>query len=550
MLVSNDHDGNELSPQSSADLLNSLQSRTRALLQEFQSYQAHLKARGKQQQVELRVFKRGIESEVKSLEKIAHVLATSYSNPPCIVDKSDLQDDESPQLHALRSSNLPFYEAVWGIAKSCRHITALGKKMFVVGNDNTFGKEILEDESVSRKAILRGVTKKETLVDIVADNGLQWVKISTLTEKRLLFEMAKEGWETYGDRGEDSDAENGHTPGTDDGSRGGGKLELVRLCEDLKTAAQEVRVQFQHPQLRVVLPNLREGIVPDVDAFLADLRATGAIVECNMDIHKLVEERQLDLETLIPTAPTVPLTSTINVDCTILLALISDISHYPSHQLLSTSVRKSETYHKAIVNQIDSEVSSPMLPNDIYPLLAARDLECTLHAAQRMREIVQCMGTPSEVNRAEILLGEGQYRDRPSSTLREAFGQLSMHAIPTTMRFPVRVVDFDVNALFGPGSTSVALNVESRQSFPTSVAARVRDRLRLTPINASVFFYGWASQIVTLTSNRTVASELHKAIDDILDRDEKQGWQHDTDFLAPLICCETARSLIGKAKFK
>ncbi|KIW33765.1 uncharacterized protein PV07_00589 [Cladophialophora immunda] len=550
MLVTDGHDENEPSPTSSAELLSGLQTRARALLQEFQLYQAHLKAQGKQQQVEIRGFKRGIESEIKILEKIAHGFTTSDGNSQIIVEKPIPQDEERPQLHALRSSNLPFYEAVWNTAKSCRHITAMGKKMYFGGKDSAACGKIREEKLVSRADVSRNVRKRETLVDIIAGNGLQWIKISTLTEKRLMFEIAKEGWEHYGDFGEDSDMEDGHVSEADRDGKRTSKLELVRLAEDLKIAAQEARVQFRHPQIRFVLPKIREGIIPDVDAFLADLRATGAVVDCKMDICKLGEDRQLDLDNLMPTTPTIPLTRTINVDCTILLALISDISHFPSHQLLSTSVHKSETYHKAIVNQIESEVSSPMLPNDIYPRLTARDLECTLHAAQRMREIVHCMGTTSELSRAEILLGEGRYRDQPPSTLREALGGLSMHAVPSEIRLPVKVVDFDVHTLFGPESTSVTPDVDLCKPFPTSVAAHVKDRLQLTPINASVFFYGWASQIVTLTSNRTVASELFKAINDILDCDEKHGHKGDAEFLGPLICCGTARSLIGKTKFK
>ncbi|KIY03767.1 uncharacterized protein Z520_00458 [Fonsecaea multimorphosa CBS 102226] len=553
MLVSDDHDENGPSPPSSTDLLRSLQSRASALLREFQLYQTHLKARGKQQQVETRAFKRGIESEVKILEKIARVFTTSNNNILSTVGRPIQQNEETPQLHALRSSNLPFYEAVWHTAKSCRHITALGKKMYFAGKHSAADGKSRREKMVSRTEVLRDAQKKETLVDIIADNGLQWIKISTLTEKRLLFEMAKEGWEKYGDFDDDSDTEDAHVPEIDNDGMRTSKLELVRLAEDLKIAAQEVRVQFRHPQIRFVLPKIREGIIPDVDAFLADLRATGAVVECNMDICILSEGRQLDLDNMTPTAPTVPLTSTINIDCTILLALISDISHFPRQQLLSASVHKSETYHKAIVNQIESEISSPMLPDNIYLLLAARDLECTPHAAQRMREIVHCMGTPSELSRAEILLGEGQHRDQSPSTLRQAFSKLSMHAVPTEIRFPVKVIDFDVNELFDPNSASVALAIESSRPFPTSVAARVKDRSRLTPINASVFFYGWVSQIVTLTSNRAVATELFKTINDILDCDDgqEQGHQGDAEFPGPLIlCCETARSLIGKTKFK
>ena len=53
-----------------ANLLSNLQSRARSLLDEFRAYQAHLKSYNKQHEVELRIFRRGVESEVKSLERI------------------------------------------------------------------------------------------------------------------------------------------------------------------------------------------------------------------------------------------------------------------------------------------------------------------------------------------------------------------------------------------------------------------------------------------------------------------------------------------------
>jgi hypothetical protein len=70
-------------------------------------------------------------------------------------------------------------------------------------------------------------------------------------------------------------------------------------------------------------------------------------------------------------------------------------------------------------------------------------------------------------------------------------------------------------------------------------------------MNASVFLYGWAHQITTLTSNRTLASGLSKTINDILEMDEREGRGEAAEFTGPLIyTCETARSLIGKVNAK
>jgi len=384
-------------------------------------------------------------------------------------------------------------------------------------------------------------------VDIVAANGLEWTKVSTLTEKRLLFEIAKQGFESYSDFNDPSDTDGSE----DDSDRDAGRLELVRMAEDLKAAAKSVRVQFQHPRVRFVLPKLSEGVLGDVDAFIADLRATGAEVQCGTAWQSpLRPDTSVDFDRLMPALDPVPMTDQINIDCTILLALISDISHLPKQQVTATG-ETSPTYHKAIIRQIETEQSSPLLPTEIYPLLSNRSLECTSHAAQRMREIVQCMGALREQIRADIMLGEGVYQDQSSSDLQGALREHSVHQVPTDILLPIRVVDFDATELLSPAVKPFVDGTRCNQ-FPRSVAARAASLMRLTPINLSVFVYGWRQQMVTLTSNRAVAAGLLRTINDLLDEDEDgavSGTGHDEMFLGPRICiCDVARSLIGKAK--
>ncbi|KIW64344.1 hypothetical protein PV04_09286 [Phialophora macrospora] len=530
---------------SPVELVADLQKRADTLLREFRCYHAHLKLRGKEQEVEVRAFKRGVESEVKALEKLG-IAFTSPDGSPFVGG----QQEESPQLHALRSSNLPFYETVWEVAKSSACITSLGKKMHPTrGTSSAQG--VSKKGNSARQSTDRGdVRKRGVVVDIVARNGLEWIKVSTVTEKRLLFEMAKEGWERYGNLSSHSegDSDEDVVQKVDDRA---GKLELVQLAEDLKIAAQGTRIHFRHPHIRFVLPKIREGVLGDVDAFLADLRATGVVVLCSNEMGKIRESTQLDLDRLMPTSANDPLTPTVNVDCTILLALISDISHLSRHQLWSDPTSKSQTYHRAIMNQIEAEESASILSSEIYPLLAGRDLQCTSHAALRMREIVRIMATSSERRRAEVLLGEGQYKNQPASVLRRAFGEQSMHHIPQDLRIPVKIIDFDVHEVLSYGRDLMAMDARFCGAFPSSIAARAKDSLHLTPINASVFFYGWVRQITTVTSNRTVASALLKAINEILDADERQARDCDVEFVGPLVYnCENARSLIGKAKFK
>ncbi|KIW40183.1 uncharacterized protein PV06_07404 [Exophiala oligosperma] len=527
---------------SSINLLTSLKIRAEALLAEFKAFRAHLESQHKQHDVELRIFRRGVESEVKSLTKITQRMSVSDST----YNASDSEEAEQLQLHALRSSNLSFYEAVWGVAKASNAISALGKRVYVECDplqvDETC--DSLRGKSPSSK-------RKDIPVDIVTENGLEWIKVSTINEKRLLFEMAKEGWENYGDLSNTSDTDDSEQPP----SRKPSKLELVRLAEDLQAASKTVRVQFKHPRVHFVLPNIQEGSCPDIDAFLADIRATGASAQCgtsSKDIHQSREAFNFDRMT--PALAPVPLTPTVNVDCTILLALISDISHLRRQDMSPGCNPTSATFHKAIQRQIESEETHPLLPKEVYPYLLNRSLHCTSHAAQRMREIVQCMGTVTEQLRADIILGERSFQDQSSAELRLALSKQSRHAVSETLRLPIIIIDFEPTDYLSITSREGPKTDQQKDNFPSSIAARAISKLHLTDINTSVFMYGWTHEIVTITSNRAVANALLASINNLLDEGEQRSWEPNDDredFLGPHIyVCESARSLVGKPKGK
>jgi hypothetical protein len=206
------------------------------------------------------------------------------------------------------------------------------------------------------------------------------------------------------------------------------------------------------------------------------------------------------------------------------------------------------TYHKAITRQIEEEEVHPMLPTDIYPLLTGRALFCTSQAAQRMREIVQCMGTESEKRRAAILLGQDTFDNKSHVELRQLLTRESVHPVPDGIALPVEVVLVDLDDVL---STSKPGH-DSRHGFSPSFASQITSMIRLTPVNSSVFFYGWKRQSTTITSNRAVAQQLNKAIDDLLDQMELTGDQGQdivNEFCGPqLHICEVARSLIGKSR--
>ena len=354
--------------QSPSALLLSLQQRAETLVSELQAYQGYLKKRNRSPEVELRILRRGTESEAKSLR--SHTI-----QQPAIAEqhtKSDLATHNSKRLHVLRSSNLPFYEAIWETAKTCSGITALGKRVY--------WQPSLHKRRVSKIAENGGDerTKKENaLIDITSDGGLLWTKVSIVTQKRLLFDIAKEGWEAYNNdtSSEDGSDEDGPTS-SDSGHTG--TLEIVKVAHQLAEAAQSVRISYRRPSVRFVFPKLEEGVLEDVDSVIADIRATGATVECGRSPRESrIGSLEQCFESMLPSSGLPNLTHTLNIDCTILLALISDISHFYRAELPPCPTSQSGHYQKAILQQVEAEEISPLLPMQLYPALGGHDLVST-----------------------------------------------------------------------------------------------------------------------------------------------------------------------------
>ena len=540
--------------------------RARRLSEEVISYQAYLTERAQADKVDLRRFKSNIQTELESLERLGEALSRNAKD----VWRRDQDGGEvDSQLHMLHSSNLPFYEAVWAVSKSCIGVTALAKRIHWhrLSRDRTCLREG-PGFSTNKPGLVPGKRhasapqqKKDILIDIVAENGMEWVKVSTVTEKRLLFDMAKEGWEAYDDHS-DSASDTIKECQFRGRARGSG-LGLVRMAEDMEEAALAVRIHYRHPKIRFILPNIQEGKLNDIDVAISNLRATGAVVECNgaasrAGMLKGAKHMSIDHDTFTRMqSSTLPqLTASLNIDCTILLALISDISHISEADLPPPP---SGLCHSAVAQQITSEANRPLLTTELYPLCGGRDLVCTSHAAQRMREIVATMGSPAEKARADIILSEDSAPPHDLAGRSDALQRLSTHPVPNELKLPITVMTFDAQSVLEGSTPAPHMSVQD--------ARKVCKNLGLSEINQSVFLYGWHARLVTVTSNRAVAVGIESNVGAALDARRHGGApQHQVhkttsahlanlpeeriqETLGPgMWICRTARSLIGKEK--
>lgn len=542
------------STESPAQLTTSLVTRCKTLLSELDALHALLaQTQRNPQVVEARSLRSSVLSELRTLEKLTQRVGgtagqdarENNSGPEsgCEYD----EDTKQRLLHALRSSNLPFYETVWGIARrSCSGLVAFGKRFYWDGDER--GWEDRAKDKAQAKATVnakgqaqgRGAGQKDkrkcVYVDIVTDDGEEWVKVSTVSENRLLFEMARKGWEADSDDTSDGEGDGGRTilQNFNDGASRASEdadddeIELVKLAGDMRKAANVTRVNYRHPRLRMVIPKITEGASADIDHLLKVIRSHGVVVDCGEGgLGSSAEETTdyedalaRDLRRLLPT-PFKRFTPTLNVDCTLLLAIVSDVSYFKK-------IPPSPSLHRAILRQLEVESQRPLLATELWPAMGAHELVCTGEASRRMRDIVDVIGTETERKRAEIVMADPPFNDRDSQALIQDLQELSDYEIPPHWKLPIRIVD----------ATPIIDAAKNKGQLPP-VADQVSEIL--SDINYSVFLFGWATGMTTLSSNRTVVKQIEATV-------EKQR-NGDEDLEGPQIwVCDTARSLVGKER--
>ncbi|OCL03921.1 hypothetical protein AOQ84DRAFT_301853 [Glonium stellatum] len=442
--------------------------------------------------VEYRALRNDIRSELSFLEKL-----------------SEMDGSEEKAYQYLVSSNLLFFEALWAAAKRTSGLLYFRKNFFF--NKASHHNQGANQGSPANIKMNRRASgpKSAALVDIVSCDGLEWTKVSTVSEKRILFDLAKLGWQNDGFSDDDDDGEKNaedrqeKTIDSDDED----EVPLVKNARDLARAAAANRTMGKHPQIIFVLPRIKSGRIREIDNLLNKIRATGATVQCTDDL-----EPAPPLESVLPKLlvdRSRNLSETLNIDCTILLAIISDISH--------SDVPIQDWFPRAVRSQIKAEAEDRLLPTQLYPTMGSHPMVCTTEAAVQMKEIVATIGTDTEKARAQILLGEDGKKSRDG--LLKEWCQLSKYQVPEGWQLPIKVVKKEVEgARLPPVAEAVAAE--------------------LSPINKSVFLYGWATGLTTLSSNRTVAKQIEHII--------AEKGTDEADVGPPIWLCGEARSLVAK----
>ncbi|KAI5369113.1 hypothetical protein AA0117_g3449 [Alternaria alternata] len=416
--------------------------------------------------------------------------------------------DEEKARHYIVSSNLLYYEALWAAAKRTSGIQSFRKYFFWNRHKAPGGKNTTKGVSLAKGS--QGKSKTSALVDIVAEEGAEWIRVSTVSEKRILFDLAKLGWVNDSD----SDDEDMPAPPEDDDDDED-QIDVVRNARELARAARANPVRGRPPKVHFVLTRISAGKTPAIDMIINKIRATGAIVQCGEDIPPALSIDAVLPRLLIDRSRA--LSDTLNIDCTILLALISDISHKPCPIL--------DWYPGEVRAQIEEEAVEHLLPTRLYPAIGAHPMVCTREAADQMNLIVQTLATDTEKLRADILLGQGDCASWSRERLVEEWSNLSDYPPHPHLALPIVIKTPNIDTL-----------IASLPSVAATVAAELESPSGL--LNQSIFLYGWAEGLTTLSANRGRAKQIDNIINEHGLKDGEAG--------PHIWLCGESRSLIAK----
>lgn len=412
---------------------------------------------------------------------------------------------------AVRCSNVPALETSWAIVKRCHRLLTL---TFLFSLHPASGPCPKCSRPTSGKCPPKGQQPPSHLatVDAVVDGGAEWVRVLSLGERRLLIHMAEGGWQWDDDEASDAGSDRGDEIDASD-------ISVAATVRHLVEAARANRHNYEPPRLHVVLTRVSEGTSSDLDRFIQLLRGLGrrgtgpaveVVVDCaNSDfLAAPPPPTAIAIQNLLPDE-LVSLTPTVNLDCTVLMSLVSDV----------TQARPPpEPWHRRdVVRQMAEEAEQgSSLVKRLYPALRGRRLVCTPAAARRFSEIVASIGSPAEVARLGVILasrGEEHVKERSSASLVAELQQLSENTVDLDLRLPVEVIE--------PRHSIDAIQDAIAAGDLPAVAGPVL--ATMTGLNKEIYMLGWIEGITTATTNNALAKAVVRLVEEYRTQDDEAG---------------------------
>jgi hypothetical protein len=97
---------------------------------------------------------------------------------------------------------------------------------------------------------------------VVADNGMHWLNVSLITNKRLSYDIRKQNCQNGNE-----DIDNNEIP-------------IIKKARELLDASHKVRIRGgKKPHITLVLPRIHYGESPEIDAIVTQIRELGVQVQ-------------------------------------------------------------------------------------------------------------------------------------------------------------------------------------------------------------------------------------------------------------------------------
>lgn len=395
------------------------------------------------------------------------------------------------RIHALEARVNVVSRSVsqWDRLKRCRGLVAVNQNF--QGSSRSMRREEMDRRNTPShdKQVAHRILKDKGRVEVdVVDSGREWLVAKAVQRNRLAREMGDCGW-AWGD----------HEPGEAVDPDEWNEVPLAKFVQRLIAAARLNRYEYHFPRIRLVLSNLARGD-RDLDIFIDQLGTLDPLVQVTIEYQNDAfmatppPTLEIALDNLAGSEHD-HLTPTLNLDHTILIDMISDLTH----ARLQPQPWQAPTTRA----QIEEENKNPggIMAAKLYPLLAGRKLVCTNEAAEHFHNVIQAVGTETERERGRLMIPwDDHTRAMSTEAIRARFQQLSIHALPPDVQLPLEIA---------PGRwdlTSIP-QVVARGDLPR-VALDVARFSGFKSAKMSIFVYGWATGVVTLTSNKEVVGQF------------------------------------------
>lgn len=396
----------------------------------------------------------------------------------------------------------------WSILKNYKSLVAVSRTFHGSAREERH-KQISQIPSVSgnEKHHLHRTLKEQSKVEVdVVDEGFQWIDVRWITKDRLARQMTDSGW-SWGDY------ELGDKVDYDEWI----DIPFVKQVKRLIAAARLNRHEYCIPRLTVVLPNLARGSV-DIDVLLEQIQSIDPAVTLIIEdstggiLNKTAPELSSAVANLTGNELD-KLTPTINLDHTLLVDLISDLTHY--------RLTVQPWQEKTTRWQIDQENEYPdgLMLRTIHPVLGGRKLVCTREAAEHFLDMLTTVGTATERERGKLLVPLYEPESLlDHTTIRDRFKALSVRDIPDDIQLPVEILPSDMP--WGHEAVEAAVQDGRLPAVARSVAAR-NDQLKSSKL--SIYMYGWSSGLVTVTSNKEIKGQMKTWVEAGRTHDNEKG---------------------------